>query len=203
MKLAKSAGKIIAEDYPDMADDYRNGTILRQIVAKYNIMEKYGIPSQLNAITAVRYALRNLISKEEMPKLASYHHMQHGKMHGHKMYKLGQGIHALTPEQKAEAGVKGGEVAYKRRLGIHASSAEQRTEARRKGALSRGCTLWSEGETTYFFTLCRNPEYNHDQGTNKGRPDYRKIAAELEVMFGNKRTTRDLYSYRFRHSKQN
>jgi len=48
---------------------------------------------------------------------------------------------------------------------------------------ARGRTPWSDDEKQYAIDLSNNPDYQHQEGPNKGRLDYELIALELNIKY--------------------
>jgi hypothetical protein len=198
VKLAKQTGMVIAQDYPQIADNYKAGDTLRKIAKEYGFLEKYGI-TEVVAINAVHCALHELVSEAELSKLKSDHQSQGSKTGGKKNYEQGLGIFSLTPEQNVEAQKKGGKNNYERGHGIFSLTPERKADVARKSVLARGLTPWSTEEKIYLSDLCQTSEYRHSSGNHVGMPDYKKIAAELESKFGTKRTALALAMHNFKH----
>jgi len=222
MRLSTRAGRQLAEEHPEIADDYRHGATHEHIAQAYRIAETYDLHSETNAMAVVRCALRELISEEERSEVAN----EHWQRHGQNIYEQGRGIHAQTPEQKAEArkagglrvyelgvgvcaltteqkatagrkgGKKGGRTVYERGLGIYALTPAQKLQASKKGAMGIGRMPWSDEEKKYFADLCNDPAYQHGPGTYRGSPDYETIVGELYRKFGIKRTVISLQHIR-------
>jgi hypothetical protein len=143
IRLAAEIGDDIRKNYPEIADEYRSGQTAPALVARHGFDLHYET-NQLTAISAVRYALCGyfgrfheryigLISnKSEQEYLA----LKHNRETGLEAFTRKQGIHALTHEQKAEAGRKGGGIggplSYFLRIGCHALSPEALREHLRR-----------------------------------------------------------------------
>jgi len=69
----KTLGKILAEEIPEISNDYRHNLTLREIVVKYNIMERYNIINEEIARSAVSYAIKNLLQEQELERLIKIH----------------------------------------------------------------------------------------------------------------------------------
>ncbi len=218
IKLSRKLGKQIAQDYPEIANNYKSGMTMLNIAKIYNFISMYEVPSIKIMKEAMRGALEKLISTEELKILASEHRREWGKEWGKETlkrgiglfsiipeenlelrrkggqisYEKGIGVHALSSDEKKEAGRKGGLISgrkvYDKGLGIHALTLEERREAGRKGALVRGQQLWLDEEKQYFLRLCKNPEYQYNLGPHMGCPNYKLISDELERKFGIRRT---------------
>jgi len=148
IKKSKEVGIALAEDYPEIEDDYRNKMTRLAIVKKHMIMERYSISSEKVAVGAVHYALKELISKEELKELEIMHRRQAGQT----TYKRGRGIHAQTPEERSRlgkiGGYKGGKIIYEQKIGIHGMTYEERAKLGKKS----GQKNYEEGKGIFGLT---------------------------------------------------
>ena len=115
IRLAAEVGNDIRMKYQEIAEEYRRGLTAPVLVAKYGFDHLYGIRRR-TAISAVRNAIRGyfghchepyaglIADKSEQRFLA----LAHNRQTGNEMFTRKYGIHALTHEQKVEAGRKGG-----------------------------------------------------------------------------------------------
>jgi hypothetical protein len=79
--------------------------------------------------------------KETRSKMDKDVWRENSKQAGNRAYELGVGVHALTPEQRKDAGRKGGSISgkisgpktYELGIGVHALTPEQRKENSKKG----------------------------------------------------------------------
>jgi len=188
IRTEAATGDHIRADFPQIAEEYRMGLTAPRLVDRHGLDAHYGV-SRRAAVAAVRNALRGysgpfyqpyegLISdRSERTTLA----LAHSRHTGIEAYQQKRGLHALTSEQKAEAGRKGGLIlgamSYRLRFGCHAIPPEvQREHLRkiahlgaRKGAiacvLSRGLTLYAPGtggrcsEVEFAESLASDPEF--------------------------------------------
>ncbi len=131
IRLAAALGDDIRKNHPEVADEYRSGLTAPRLVEIHELDQLYEV-SQLTAISAVRNAIRGyagllyeqypglLADRSERESLALAHNRQTGR----EEYDRKSGIHALTREQKADAGHKGGLIggplSYQLRIGCHA-----------------------------------------------------------------------------------
>ena len=166
---ASRASKKIVADYPEIAHDYRTGLTHERIVEKYDFREVYAM-SQATAMTAVYYALHELISITELATLEHTHHSQSGQRIGPKTYNEG--------------------------IALFSASLERKLENARKGVVARGLTPWSQEERLYFIELCQNPVYHHKPGSHGGEPNYNQISQELYAKFGTRRVPKTLRCWR-------
>ena len=163
IRKAGELGKRLQEDFPEIADEYRNGMTLAKISLEYCIQELYDARTSGIARSAVRDALVGydfdgisylglIEDPEERRNIGLEHHRESGKT----LYEMGKGIHGRTAEQMSEHG----KALYEMRKGIHGRTAEQRTEhsktlyEMRKGIHGRTAEQMSEhgrkgGEAAY------------------------------------------------------
>lgn len=91
VKKIYDIGRLINEEHPEMADDYRNGMTHSEIASKYGIAEKYQLTEDLS-IQAVYRAIRGggkgksffgpLIPLEERAKLQKEHQRENWRKKG-------------------------------------------------------------------------------------------------------------------------
>ena len=172
-------GRILQEEIPEIADDYRNKLNATQIELKYKIRSTYGASSICVATTAVHYAIRGNYLRSfgqeypglienvlELEELARNHNIRNGSRNGNRLKNQRRGIHLMTPEEK-------------RRHGLEA-------------AIARGEVPWvedsendvSEVVCAYFLTTL--PEY---QGLD-GRYRSEEVARSLNERFHHGRKVR-------------
>ncbi len=184
--LSRKIGRKIAIDCPEIADDYRQGMTADEIVMNYGFKERYGANEVTSA--AVYYALRELIPEEEHRSLGEEH----------RSIGRQRGIFSMDPKKKAEAVSRGGRTAgnilYREGRGIFGLDDEQKAEVIRRRALANRHVLWSDDEKEYFMALCQNRRYQHQSGSQKGKPDYALIASDLFAWFGTERTKESMKS---------
>ena len=229
IRLAAEIGYDIRMNYPKIAEEYRSGLTAPKLVARYEFNLRYGVSLQV-ANYAVRNAIRGyrghyfdpyqglIEDNSERESLAVAHNRQTGM----ELYEQKRGIHALTREQKAEAGRKGGLIrgplSYQLRIGCHALPPEVLREHCRRiaplggkagGAASvaaRGlipyipATSGRVAEIEFAFLLATNPRY-----LGPVRANFKKTAESVNEVFhaGNPYYTRTslkiaLQSYRRR-----
>lgn len=149
-------GGIIQKELPEIAEDYRRGMHLSDIVRVRELMSKYSIPSERVAINSVFYALKGydgrfttfgleefsgLMTTEELESLGKVHNIEHGrrmgKLTGKSNYEKELGIGSLTKEELSKFGSIGGkigdEVNRRQGSGIYGLTKEQRSEAGKLG----------------------------------------------------------------------
>lgn len=191
-------GKRIQELFPEIAEDYRNGNSLLDIVNKYGIQEEFGI-KEATAKKSVSFALRGyggefkfffsnkpvytgLIDSSELLEIAKIHGVDSGK-------KLG-----------GKYGSKIGELTFKNKTGIHSQTNKEKSNSGKKGLVSQGKTPWTDEELKTAYEMSFNPSYRRGIRVNTG-----KIAEEINSWFHNRNqirtsfsVTRALYSHRKR-----
>ncbi|MEM4368859.1 MAG: hypothetical protein QXU88_00835 [Candidatus Woesearchaeota archaeon] len=172
---SRHTGKKIAEELPHISSDYKAGLSLREIVEKYDIMERYQISNKNTAVAGVSYALKLLIPKKEREKIGFEHMIKSGKLIAEK----GIGIAGMSHEKCAELG--------------------------RKASIARGQTPWTQEEKNYLLRLFEDPSYNYYSTSGKCyRRDIKKIKSELEKFSGIKRTEtaiENMYYYELKKTK--
>ncbi|MFA6022709.1 MAG: hypothetical protein WC781_01335 [Candidatus Pacearchaeota archaeon] len=201
-QIHKSA-QILQRDNSEIAEDYRNGMIMPEIVEKYSISEKFKISPEV-ARSIVRYALvgnqqgrtiyNGLIPAKEFEELAFEHRskngMKNGTITGKKFYEEKKGLFARGIEQVVEAGKKGGKIGgnklYLEKRGIHAYSHEENVENGKQSALSRGFNLWGEEEIEFTKELINSPEYRKGSFVKRV-----KICEQVNNQFHNGKYIRD------------
>lgn len=175
-------GLDIQKTFPTIAEDYRNGESLSEIVKKYDINNLFGIKKS-TARQSVTYALRGyredwdmfpdivyrgLLSIEEYNRLAREHHEESGErlgnQHGHnsgmKTFRDGTGVHALVYTEKHDVG--------------------------QKGIVKQGHIPWSDEEILTLEELSQNPTYQR-----RSRIHAQNIAEEINRIFHTRNSVRD------------
>jgi hypothetical protein len=216
IRLIAAIGEDIRNNHPEIAEDYRNGLTAPKLVAIHGFEHCYGVSRNI-AIDAVRSAIRGysgyyyepyqglIADRSERESLA----LAHNRETGEELYKQKNGIHALTQEQKAEAGRKGGLIrgplSYRLRIGCHALPPEVLREHCRKIAplgaragttaslAARGLVPYEPAtsgriaEIEFAFRLAADPRY-----LGPIRANFRRIAEEINKVFhgGEPRFTR-------------
>jgi hypothetical protein len=129
-------GRKLQSDLPEIANDYREGMFIHEIVAKYNIQINYSATESV-AWSAVQRTLAGhdgfldgkpysglIADRLELERLAEEHKRESGKM----LHELGIGIHGMTGEEKRLLGLE----AYRNGTGIHSMTTEERREIGKK-----------------------------------------------------------------------
>ena len=134
IRRSGEVGKRLQEDFPEIADEYRNGMTMSEISLEYCIQDLYDASREVARI-AISYALRGydfggisypgLIEADEERRNIG---LKHNRENGKATYEMGKGVHGLTAEQLSENSRKGGEASYEMGKGIHGMTTEQRTE---------------------------------------------------------------------------
>ena len=177
IRRSGEVGKRLQEDFPEIADRYRNGMTQPEISLEYCIQELYDTTSRDVARIAISYALRGydfggisypglIEADEERRNIGLEHNRENGKAayemgkgihgmtaeqqseHSKALYEMGKGINGMTTEQRRENGRKNGKAAYEKGKGIHGLTAEQRSENSRKNVIARGLVPWVLAEET-------------------------------------------------------
>jgi hypothetical protein len=216
IRLAAEIGCDIRKNYPEIADEYRSGQTAPLLVAAHEFDNKYKI-NRRTAINAVRNALCGFFGychepydgligdRFEQQRLA----LAHNKQTGIEAFKRREGIHALTREQRVEAGRKGGLIrgplSYQLRIGCHAMPPEALREhlgrfsplGRKAGGVAsvraKGLTPFAPAtpermaEIDFALRLAEDPRCLGPRRTN-----FKKIAEKVNDVFhsGNLRYTR-------------
>jgi hypothetical protein len=173
----------------------------------HELDQRYGVSPQM-AVDAVRNAIRGysghfydlyqglVADKSEREDLA----LAHNRQTGMEEYERRIGIHALTQEQKADAGRKGGLIrgplSYQLRIGCHALPPEVLLEHCRRIAplggkaggvasvLAQGMVPYKPAapgqvaEIEYAFSLATDPRY-----LGPVRANFRNISQKVNEMF--------------------
>ena len=230
IRLTAAIGEDIRNHYPEIAEDYRSGLTASKVVAIHGFDHRYGVSRSI-AVHAVRSALRGyggyfyepyqglIADRSERETLALAHNRQTGK----ELYEQKRGIHALTYEQKVEAGRKGGLIrgplSYRLRIGCHALPPEVLREHCRSiaplggkaggsaSAVARGLVPYTPAapgrvaEIEFAFLLATDPRY-----TGPVRANFSKIAEKVNEAFhaGNPHHTRTTLKIALqRHRRRN
>lgn len=194
-------GRQIQEDFPEVAEDYRNAdSSLSKIVAKYGIATNYGVGQKV-AETALLHALKGydghliiaeedsypglIADREEAIRMGVAHNAESSRVLGRQMAEEQKGIFGLSKERRSEIGQKSGKKQFEQGIGIHAQTAEERKEIGRLGAISQGKLPYSDEEIAYIRELAQNPFYQR-----RSRINAMKISEEVNRKFHNGVETR-------------
>lgn len=172
IRKAAELGKHLKSEYPQIASQYRQGTLVSDIVNELDLCSTYNVSLKI-AMSAVNCAItghdglgdispyRGLIEDTaEIQRLALEHQRVSGRNIGKLTYERGTGIHGKSIEERSNYGRIGGKVAgsllYEQKRGVHARTPEQMIKdgaiggtiggriGGRKSAISRGLIPWKE-----------------------------------------------------------
>lgn len=161
IQLVEEIGSKLASEHPEIAELYKDPS-LRLIDIAYQIFPKEYVdqfPEVYNK--AVGYAIRQLNTTEEQSELTSQHRRHIATLN----FNL-DSVEFITQCKEAA----------KKRHELHGVD----TEAMIRG---RGREPWSLPEKALVSDLVINPNFQHQGGSIKGSPDYKKIADELNRLF--------------------
>lgn len=79
IRFAGSIGEKIANDYPQIADDYRQGNTLKEIANNYNLAQKYGLRIGKLILNGLGRAIKILIPEEERQILKKRHQRKNAR----------------------------------------------------------------------------------------------------------------------------
>lgn len=168
-------GRELQKDTLGLADDFKSGLTLDQIVDKHNLQAKLGA-SFSTARNAVWFALKGyndeirfagvesfggLVSKDEYDVVAQQHRRE---------------ASAKTGRNNRESGLK----QFAEKKGIHSQTPEERRALVKSSALARGLDWFEQEEIDLIEELVLLPEYQHGTRIKAG-----KIAEELNKRFHN------------------
>lgn len=158
--LAIQLGRVLQEDLPEIAEDYRVLKKLSEIERDYYIRERYSAPSDAIARQAVHYAVygntkglfrtqayEGLIPNDELEHLA----VEHKRQKGRRDHEEKRALFARTEEQQLEDRVAGGQAAVEQHAGIHGMSSTQRSvyaQKRGRRCYEEGLALFARDKTT-------------------------------------------------------
>ena len=216
IRLAAVIGDEIRKNHPGIADEYRSGLTAPKLVARHGFVHRYAV-SRRAAINAVRNAIRGysgpfyepyhglVADSAERENLA----LAHNRQTGTEEYERKRGIHALTHQQKVDAGRKGGLIrgplSYRLKIGCHALPPEVLREHCRRIAplggkaggtasvVAKGLVPYAPAtpgrvaEIEFAFGLAADPRYR-----GPVRANFRKMAEKVNAAFhaGHPRYTR-------------
>lgn len=186
-------GQVLAEEHPEIADFYRQGSTALQLA--YHYLPEHAGRSESVARNAVRYALQQLLSPEELRRLAKEHLQENGSKNGTATLRDRIGIHALTLEERLEFARK----AYP--CGLGRCSKTLLAYGRLQGLLAMGKIPYSDEEKKALLQLAQDSAYQYHSGWWKGKPAYELISIELSQRFGVRRTVSALKTMYWRLAK--
>ncbi len=146
IKFSIEVGRRLQEDFPEIADDYRNLMFRAEIVAKYGICEKYGMTPEI-AKSSVSYAVNG--------------HHGDSVVNGHEFPIYDGLIPDKAERDEISKRFRNVWLEYRRKnsIGIHGQSDEERRECGSEGGIAaakaKGFIPWSkdELEKAYGFSL--------------------------------------------------
>lgn len=153
IKLIERFATKMLTENPGLEDFYRSDSHISFI----GVAERY-IPSVLEinprlAEAVVSWSLHKLIPPEELKELVKI------RQKNHKLHLKKSGFYST--DEHRERTVLGG----------------------KQKAINLGHIPWAEEEKKLVLGLIENPDYQHTSGRNKGRPNFKKISAELNIRF--------------------
>ena len=198
MRFVVERGRALQQLHPEIADDYRDGSTLAQLVDAYQIRRTFRLRrDQRDAAVQIVYRAlvgnrdwwgpeyAGLLSTREARRIGRAHIVQTARANGAHMQKLGVGIFAATPEERAAYASIGGKVggARVKELGVGycGLTPEERREASRKGTAALGLTPWERDELAVAYLLSKRRRY---QDPRKGcGVRHQKVAERLNEIF--------------------
>jgi hypothetical protein len=193
MIFSVQLGRKLQGEYPVIADDYRSGESMAEIIRKYDLTEIYNVTYE-TARMAVRYALGGydgqikiakgdgfpglIESIEEKKKIANEHNSATGRKVGLDLRDSKKGIFALSSATKSEIGRKSGNAQLEKGIGIHAQTIDERRRLGRVAAESQGKTVFSDEEVAFIKEKIIDPEYQR-----KTRINAKKLSNILNSTF--------------------
>ena len=167
IKRSIELGRTLQQEHPEIADLYRQGYTLPDIVGELDIRTEYDV-SNMVAQGGVRRVLsghngslgiRNydgFLSKEEIERLGKEHMSEAGL----RTYREGMGIYAMTPKQKRAASKMGGRTAYEEGRGFHVMIPKEKKETAKMG----GNKSYKEGKGIFGRTKEKISRNNREGG---------------------------------------
>jgi len=202
IKRAARLGRTLQTDFPEIAQDYREGLSKPKIVKKYSLKEKYGVGENI-AQNAIAFALRGhgnnlgvkayqglIPDRAELARLGLEHQVdamanaltkEERKKNGENLYNQRLGIHALTHKERIINSTAGGKASRDSKSGFHAFTHKQKLEQQRDAMIASGKTPWTTKEKNRTLKLTKHPDYQ----SGKRGPCYRKIADQINLEFHN------------------
>lgn len=180
ISLAKKLGRKLAEEYPEIVDEYREGATLKEIGNKY-IGSSVGLAAAYNALLI-------LLDEKEFREIALAHKRtsgrKAGRIIGRKNYEQGRGIFSLTREKREKARRKGGRRLYKKRKGIFALTEERLSEARRNG----GRLSYEQGKGIFALTREELSEAARRSVVVRGQKPYSDVFRKTDFGYMDERS---------------
>jgi hypothetical protein len=193
IKLSIDLGRRLQQDFPQIADDYRDLMTRGEIIEKYRICGRYGISIKI-AKPAVSYAMRGYNGKEKVGKhtIQRYSGLISDKNELVRIYL------ALRE--------KGLEYMVDEKIGIHAQTDEEKriisSEGGVNNAINRGFIPWSEEELEEAQRCSQLRRYwSKKKYAGHYRVNNALIAKKLNELFHNGETVREEYGVRIKLCK--
>lgn len=193
-------GQRLSDWFPEIAEDYRNGLSLNEIVDKYEVQKLTNFPNAAKSI--VSFCIKILISDEdERAEIAHAHQVARGE----GLRDRGEGIFSRTGEERSR-------FEKEKAMRIPKNIRHKRAVAMGRGSTkAKGLKTWdelvdpetgmNEGDMALWLTL----EMKRTKGRAKGNPDYERIHQEIERRFlkerGYERKVGSLRKYILRRAK--
>ena len=210
IKFSILLGLEIKKYFPEIAEDYRQGLSLNDLVEKYNIKNFFGKKEKVCQM-GVLYAIKGydgqirlfkletysgLIEKNEAAIIGKEHNRKNSKKIGDHFFQEGLGIFKITKEERQKIGQKSGAKLVKEKLGVHAYTHEERKDVGRLGAIAQGKVPYSDEEILYIKELSKKPEFRKGSLIRA-----REIAIKINEVFHQKKNVRNANSVKKIHSK--
>ena len=163
IQLVNKIGTRLAQEHPEIAELYRQGGDFQRYIdiATQYIPDSEQYPEV--ASKAVGYAIRSLIPEEERKEISSSRNAQ----------RLENFFGGFESENFIEHCKRAAQKRHEGDIGVDVNAMLE----------GRGRTPWSEEEKKYITELTQNPQYQHQTGSQTGRPNYELIALELNIQF--------------------
>ena len=127
IRAAEELGQLLADEHPEIADDYRGSFTQEDIAEKYGLFEIAA--TQRIARQAVVVAIKNLITSDEERSALKERKMREN---GERAHLEGTGVHGLVEEERKAFGQKAAKILEEKGLGIFALTPEQRSQHGKK-----------------------------------------------------------------------
>lgn len=194
--FVKKRGEQLAEDFPEIADMYREGDTLMDIARRVNTDIHI---SERVAETSVYEALKELIDEEELRELGRSHSLtdieEHGRIGGETSFNRGHGCFDMTKIENQDGRRKGGENSgaitgkknYQDGIGIASMTKKDLYQAGRNAALARGEIPFEiEPRETEYGRMSELGYVSYLKRVK--RESWKEIAGKTISIFGNERS---------------
>jgi len=167
--VATRLSERIIEEHPGIAIDYQAGRTVKQIAEQCGLLNDNQVGV---ARTAVRMALKALLSTEELDETSKEHIRNNGYRAATTHYQCGTGFFGLDDEAKKRRAANSLATQVREKIGIHGLSDSEKAEAHRRGSVARGFVPWTGRrdpetgleELEYALKLFTDPEFIHREG---------------------------------------